>query len=60
MDITYQLTKATFNKTSGQYYGGLISSSNLDTRVGYSDNYTSKFITYWNGSGTQANLTSYG
>ena len=59
LDFDFQLTKATFNQSSGQYYGAVISSSNLDTRICYSDNYTSSFKSYWSGSGTSTTITSY-
>lgn len=58
LEIDYQLTKATFNQSSGQYYGGMLSTSNLDTRIIYTDNYTSKLVCYWNGSGNQKDMTS--
>lgn len=60
LTIDYQLTKATYNQSSGQYYGALISSNNLDTRIGYTDNYANRYITYWNGqaSGSYATRNS--
>ena len=54
MTIDYQLTKATYNQSSGQYYGAMVSSNNLDTRILYTDNYNGKFVTYWNGSSYKA------
>lgn len=58
LDIDFQLTKATFNQSTGQYYGGIASMNGLDCRIGYSDNWTSTFTTYVNGSGTKADITS--
>lgn len=59
LDIDYQLTNATFNQSTGQYYGGMLSTSNLDTRIVYTANNNSKLRCYWNGTGTQADITSY-
>ena len=58
LEIDYQLTKATFNQSTGQYYGGMLSTSNLDTRIIYTDNWASKLVSYWNGSGKQKDMTS--
>lgn len=60
LDIDYQLTKATFNQSSGQYYGGMLSTSNLDTRIVYTDNNTSKLVCYWNGTDRKSDMTSSG
>lgn len=58
LDIDFQLTKSTFNQSTGQYYGGIASMDGLDCRIGYSDNWTSTFTTYVNGSGTKADITT--
>lgn len=60
LGIDYQLTNATFNQSTGQYYGGMLSSSNLDTRVIYTDNWTSKLVSYWNGTSKKYDMTSSG
>lgn len=58
LDVEFQLTKNTFDRTNGQYYGGILSMNGQDARFGYVDNYNSRFIAYLTGTGTIANLTS--
>ena len=55
MTIDYQLTKATYNQSTGQYYGAMVSSDNLDTRILYVDNSNGTYVCYWNGSSYKVN-----
>lgn len=59
VDIQFQLTKATFDRSTGQYYGAIMAAQNLDCRFGYANNYNSNFLVYLNGASTYANITNY-